>query len=124
MADFKDTIRILEEQRRELLEQAAAIDRAIGALKGLDRVGVGRSVAPAAPPPQGPRAVASSPRRRLSQEHKRKIAEGRRRALAARTAAPEAPATPATADWGSEEPSGPAGNDGEPPAAQPLLEGA
>jgi hypothetical protein len=90
MADFSSTIRTLEEQRQQLLDQVAAIDRAIAALKAVDRPHrnqPGTTAQPAAPArPRKPRT--------LSEEHKRKMVEGRRRSReAARAGAADAPGT-------------------------------
>jgi hypothetical protein len=85
MADFSATIRTLEEQRRELLDQVAAIDRAIAALNGSDKshrkpppVTVVEPAAPTRRPAVKKRRFA------LSEEHKRKLVEGRKRAREAR----------------------------------------
>jgi hypothetical protein len=94
MADFTTTIRKLQEQRRALVDQVAAIDRAIAALSGIDK-GTGGAPAPA------PRHRQAKPKARkrhfvMSEEHKQKLLEGQRRAREARAAAaPREPAAPA-----------------------------
>jgi hypothetical protein len=93
MADFGSTIRTLQEQRQQLLNQVAAIDRAIAALQGVDRPH--RAQPAAMPVAAAPPAPAARPRKRrvLSEEHKQKMIEGRRRSReAARTGAVEPPA--------------------------------
>lgn len=81
MADFTATLKTLEQQRRQLLEEVAAIDRAMAALKGADRPGrwlPEEGTQPRTAPP------ASRVRKKraftLSEEHKRKLLEGQRRA--------------------------------------------
>jgi hypothetical protein len=87
MADLSATIRLLEQQRDELLDQVNAIVRAIAALKGTDG-SVRRAVtAPgaAAVPRTSDR---SRPRKKrqftLTEEHKQKLLEGQQRAREAR----------------------------------------
>lgn len=96
MADFSETIKTLEQQRQQMLDQVAAIDRAIAALRGIDRPGRAMSAATtaaatAAPAAAAPAArAAAKPKRKrqfkLSEEHKRKLLEGQRRAREARLA--------------------------------------
>ena len=91
MADLTDTIKLLERQRDELLDQVNAIIRAIAALKGTDgsarRVEMpyaGQAVLTA------PRAPEKARKKRhfvLSEEHKKKLLEGQRRARETRAAA-------------------------------------
>jgi len=89
MADFSATISTLEQQRRELLDQVAAIDRAIAALSGTDRpYRPGAARAAAAPNP----APSATPKRKkrqfaLSEDHKRTLLEGQQRAREKRMAA-------------------------------------
>jgi hypothetical protein len=87
MTDFSATIRTLEQQRRDLLEQVAAIDRAIAALNGSDKPHRKLPVVAAGEPVAAPRRPTAKKRRfALSEEHKRKLVEGRRRAREARLA--------------------------------------
>jgi hypothetical protein len=102
MADFSATIRTLEQQRRDLLEQVAAIDRAIAALNGSDKPHRKLPVVAAGAPAAAPRRPAAKKRRfALSEEHKRKLVEGRKRAREARLVpAPAAEASSApVAAW-------------------------
>jgi ABC-type hemin transport system substrate-binding protein len=111
MADLTDTIKLLERQRDELLDQVNAIIRAIAALKGTDG-SARRLEAPYArqAPLAAPRAPEKARKKRhfvLSEEHKKKLLEGQRRARETRMAA-------ATAnDTGAVPPAGWAG-DGAP----------
>ncbi|HYT76867.1 MAG TPA: hypothetical protein VEL79_19080 [Vicinamibacterales bacterium] len=95
MADLTDTIKFLERQRDELLDQVNAIIRAIAALKGTDG-SVRRTPSPYAPPVDRPApSQRTNGRKRrqfvLSEEHKQKLLEGQRRAREARlTAGPSA----------------------------------
>ncbi len=104
MADFSATISTLQQQRRELLDQVAAIDRAIAALSGTDRPyrSAARMEAPAAPP-EGRARRAKKRTFVLSEEHKRKLIEGQQRAREKRLVAEHAEAAdapgPATAAW-------------------------
>ena len=91
MTTLKHIVRMLEEQRRELLDQLAAVDRAIAALGG------GGTEAAAAGPaavdvPAEEIAGAVLPRhvkarRVLSDSHKQALIAGRRRAREARDVA-------------------------------------
>jgi hypothetical protein len=108
--DFTTTIRTLEQQRSELLDQVAAIDRAIAALTGADKPGR----RPAAPPPRletpvpaTPAAPARKKRQfRLSEEHKQKLLEGQRRARESRNlvAAASDEGAPVIAGWKGDGP--------------------
>jgi hypothetical protein len=92
MADFSATIRTLHAQRQELLDQVAAIDRAVAALSGAGKPS--RSVGAAVPVAAAPAVTPARPRKRrvLSEDHKRKMVEGRRRSReAARTGGAEPP---------------------------------
>ncbi|MEX1128055.1 MAG: hypothetical protein WD227_06205 [Vicinamibacterales bacterium] len=96
MADFSATIRTLEQQRKELLDQVAAIDRAIAALNGSDKPYRKPSPVTIVEPAVAMRRPAVKKRRfALSEEHKRKLVEGRKRAREARLV--PAPAAEATA---------------------------
>jgi hypothetical protein len=103
MADLNTTIRMLEQQKDELLEQVNALIRAIAALKGTDRGA--RLPPPAAEPrvPASARAAARPKRKRhfvLSEEHKQKLLEGQRRSRERRQGAPANGAAPAAAaEW-------------------------
>ncbi len=91
MTTLKHIVRMLEEQRRELLDQLAAVDRAIAAL------GAGGTQAAAVRPaaadvPAEDIAAAVLPRhvkarRVLSDSHKQALIAGRRRAREARDVA-------------------------------------
>jgi hypothetical protein len=86
MADLNATIRLLEQQRDELLDQVNAIIRAIAALKGTDG-STRRAVAPSdAPVPGAPQRRKARKKRQvtLTEEHKQKLLEGQRRAREAR----------------------------------------
>jgi hypothetical protein len=107
MADFSETIRTLEQQRRELLEQVAAIDRAIAALSGADKPYPRPGVAPVRTPAQAPAKRAVKKRRfALSDEHKRKLFEGRKRAREARATRAEASdaGVPVVGGWSGDGP--------------------
>lgn len=107
VADFSETIRALERQRRELLEQVAAIDRAIAALSGADKPYRRPGMAPVATPAPPPARRAVKKRRfALSEEHKRKLVEGRKRAREARALSAEASDAGAPADsaWSGDGP--------------------
>lgn len=106
MADFSATIRTLQQQRHELLEQVAAIDRAIAALSGTDKPY--RTAAPVRPATVEPPPRRSPARKRtfvLTEEHKRKLVEGRKKAREARGAS-VAPveAMPVIAGWSGDGP--------------------
>jgi hypothetical protein len=108
MADFSATIKTLQQQRHELLDQVAAIDRAIAALNGADKPNrtPGLTDKPTPARAAAPSRPAGRKRRgfTLSEEHKRKLVEGRKRAREARTApqvAVEEP-VPAIAGWTGE----------------------
>jgi hypothetical protein len=79
---------MLEQQRDELIAQVNAIVRAIAALRGTDG---STRLTPEAERLQAPvrQAKPERPRRRfvMSEEHKRKLREGQRRAREARAAA-------------------------------------
>ena len=87
MAELKQIVRLLERQRRELVEQLAAVDKAIAALVPLKNatVAVG-SDAPAAssdiptddPPATTPRRL--KPKRVLTDVHKQALMTARRKA--------------------------------------------
>jgi hypothetical protein len=84
MTDLNDAVRLLQAKRQELADELDAVDKALAALSG---VAGARSAAPGenqAPPPQpAPRVVLATklkPRRTLSDEHKRSLSEGRRKA--------------------------------------------
>ena len=79
---LNDAIKLLLEHRKGLVEQLGAIDTAIAALGGPER-----QPRPVVTPPPAP----AGPRRRkrvfaLTEEHKRKLVEGRKRARQAREA--------------------------------------
>jgi hypothetical protein len=72
---------MLEEQRRQLLDQLAAVDKAIAALSSAEQVAPEEDVAT----PVVPRRVKS--KRVLTDEHKEALNAGRRKARTAREAA-------------------------------------
>jgi hypothetical protein len=91
MATLNQTIRRLEEQRRELLDQLESIDRSIAALNG-----VGMTIEETRPSePDVPAEHTAStvlprrvrPKRVLSDSHKQAVIVGRRNARAAKEAA-------------------------------------
>ena len=106
MANLSGTIRTLEEQRDELLGQVDAINRAIAALRGTDRTGRSRQAARVErPPAPAPKPMARKRHFALSEEHKRKLVEGRKRAKEARAAVSHASDTSAAAiaGWKGDE---------------------
>jgi len=96
MADLNATIRLLEQQRDELLDQVNAIIRAIAALKGTDgstRRPIALADSPAAATPRAAK-VRRKRQFTLTEEHKQKLLAGQRRAREARERATQAPAEP------------------------------
>ncbi len=84
MTDLNDAVSLLQAKRRELAEQLDAVDKALAALRS---VGGSGSAAPGANPAASlgtaPSVVLPTklkPRRTLSDEHKRALSEGRRKA--------------------------------------------
>src|SRR5262249_45138480 len=83
------TVRVLQAQREELLEQLQAIDEAIAALRGA----LHGDVEPVKPLPAADTPAADAvprkikPKRVLSDEHKHALTTGRRKAREARDAA-------------------------------------
>lgn len=107
MADFAATIRTLEQQRQQLLEQLSAVDRAIAALKGTDRPGRWMPPDRVEPPPAQTGKRARKKREfKLSDEHKQKLLEGQRRAREARRAGGTASdaGVPAIMGWKGDAP--------------------
>lgn len=91
MTDLNDAVSLLQAKRKELAYELDAVDAALAALS---RVGGARLAAPAenpAPPPEtAPSVVLPTklkPRRTLSDEHKRSLSEGRRKAHHSKAAA-------------------------------------
>jgi hypothetical protein len=83
MAELKQIVRMLEGQRRELVDQLAAVDKAIAALDGTAAGGDARPAQPDIPtedPPATklPRQVKQ--KRVLSDVHKQAMISGRRKA--------------------------------------------
>jgi hypothetical protein len=84
MAELKQIVRMLEGQRRELVDQLAAVDKAIAALNGT--AAAGGDARPAQPdiPTEGPPATKLPRRvkqkRVLSDVHKQAMISGRRKA--------------------------------------------
>jgi len=93
MADLDRIVSLLKEQRRELLDQLDAIDKAIAALNGARSAEVDHvdeqpqtpEVSPPSAAPIVPRVV--KPRRVLGESHKQALTEGRRKARKAKDAA-------------------------------------
>jgi len=89
-------VRLLQAKRKELADELDAVDKALAALR---RVGDAGSAAPrenpspppdTAPPETAPSVVLATklkPRRTLSDEHKRSLSEGRRKAHHSKAAA-------------------------------------
>jgi hypothetical protein len=131
MADFTAAIRTLERQRDELLaqrddlfRQLDAINRAISALTGSDkgvRVGPVPRVEAASPAPP-PKPIRKKRQFTLSEEHKRKLLEGQRRAREARGAATQASdaGAPIIAAWHGDGPPRLVKRDGETPEQRPV----
>ena len=91
MIDLKDTVRLLQANREELLDQLDALDAALAALS---RVGLAATTAREGNPQEttekAPSAVLPTklkPRRSLSDEHKHALKEGRRKARQQKDAA-------------------------------------
>jgi hypothetical protein len=90
MVDLEKSILLLLAKRERLVDQIDAIDRAVAALRGNERQGSGVPEADA-------KSVAIQlsdvvvhkvrPKRRLSDEHKQKLIEGRRKARQAKAVA-------------------------------------
>ena len=103
MADLSTTIRMLEQQRDELLDQVNALIRAIAALKGTDRGARSAAVPPEPAPRQPSRPPARAKKKRqfvLTEEHKRKLLEGQRRSRERRNAtAPGTAAAASAPEW-------------------------
>jgi hypothetical protein len=91
MVDLDRIVSLLEEQRRAVLDQLEAIDKAIAALRGAPSAEVEQVEAQPPPVPSGtgapvvPRVV--KPKRVLGESHKQALTEGRRKARKAREAA-------------------------------------
>ncbi len=112
MVNLHDAVSLLRARRRELSEELEAVDQALAALGRFDGADSptdpppAETVTEAAPAGDIPRTVVK-PRRRLSDEHKHALKEGRRKARHSRDVAagrarealapPTAPAVP-TAD--------------------------
>ena len=91
MTDLNDAVRLLQAKRKELADKLDAVDKALAALS---RVGGAESAAakenPSLPPETAPAVVLATklkPRRTLSDEHKRSLSEGRRKAHHSKAAA-------------------------------------
>jgi hypothetical protein len=92
MVDLDRIVSLLKEQRRALLDQLAAVDKAIAALNAAPSVQADhvdeqpqRPEAPGTAAPIVPRVV--KPRRVLDEAHRQALTEGRRKARKARDAA-------------------------------------
>ena len=109
--DLNDAVSLLEAKRKELGEELDAVDKALAALRS---VGGSGSAAPGANPASletAPSVVLPTklkPHRTLSDEHKRALSEGRRKAHHSKAAAAglarepidQAPALASTGDGG------------------------
>ena len=91
MADMKQIVRMLEEERRALLAQLSGIDEAIAALTSVVPArapaaaapqSTGESIEPSGAPPLLPRQVKA--KRMLTDAHKQALSAGRRKARHAR----------------------------------------
>jgi hypothetical protein len=90
MVNLNDAVLLLRAKRQELLDQLDAVDKALAALSG-----VGAAVTPTpGRDPESPETPAGTvlptrlkARKRLSDEHKHALSEGRRRARHAKDAA-------------------------------------
>ena len=84
MAELKHIVRMLERQRRDLVDQLAAVDKAIAALNGTAATGGDASPAQPDIPTEDPRATKLPRRikqkRVLSDAHKQAMVAGRRKA--------------------------------------------
>ena len=108
MLNLEKSINALLAEREHLLNQVGAIDQALAALRG--------TTLPAAPPaeiaqvaPAVPAVTRVAPKRVLTEEHRRKLAEGRQRtrqakAVAKGTAREQLEGVPALAGPTSEAP--------------------
>jgi hypothetical protein len=112
MIDLNDAVTLLQAKRKELADRLDAVDKAIAALKGVE------GAVPAAPVVKAATAAETTPGvvvptklkppRILSDEHKRALSEGRRKAHHSKAAAKglswepidQAPALAATGDGG------------------------
>ena len=91
MTTLKHIVRMLDEQRRELLDQLAAVDRAIAALGGGETEAAAARATAAEVPLEDVAGVVRprhlKARRILSDSHKQALIAGRRRAREARDVA-------------------------------------
>jgi hypothetical protein len=91
MADLNDAVRLLQAKRKELADELDAVDKALAALRGVGGAGSApRGETPATPRETAPSVVLPTklkPRRTLSDEHKRSLSEGRRKAHHSKAAA-------------------------------------
>jgi hypothetical protein len=106
MANLIAAVRLLEEHRNDLVNQLDAVETAIAALKGAERT-EGRLTSPSVPTLAAP-AKSRRPKRHfvLTDEHKQKLVEGRRRAREARAGADSASdaSAPLVAHWSADGP--------------------
>ena len=91
MIDLNDAVSLLQAKRKELADQLDAVDKALAALRSVSGSG---SAAPGANPPASLETAPSvvlptklKPPRTLSDEHKRALSEGRRKAHHSKAAA-------------------------------------
>ena len=84
MVELEQIVRMLERQRRELVDQLAAVDKAIAALNGTAAAGGDAPRAQPDIPPENPPATKLprrvKPKRVLSDAHKQAMVAGRRKA--------------------------------------------
>jgi len=102
MIDLNDAVTLLQAKRKELADQLDAVDKALAALRSVDGAGSAAALAAPAATPAVPAATSAAPaetapsvvhptklkpRRTLSDEHKRALSEGRRKAHHSKAAA-------------------------------------
>ena len=91
MTDLNDAVRLLQAKRKELADELDAVDKALAALRHVGGAGsAAPGETPATPPETAPSVVLPTklkPRRTLSDEHKRSLSEGRRKAHHSKAAA-------------------------------------
>jgi hypothetical protein len=89
MVNLKDTVAILQAQRRELIEQLEAVDRAIAALNSAAgaETGEGRPAETVKESPRDLVATTVKARRVMSDAHKQAIVAGRRKSREAKEVA-------------------------------------
>ena len=90
MIDLNDAVILLQAKRKELADQLDAVDKALAALRSVGGAGSAPGADPAASLERAPSVVLPTklkPPRTLSDEHKRALSEGRRKAHHSKAAA-------------------------------------